>query len=575
MIGRYSLWGKSRVLKTGRHAPPWIKPFRNTVYGLSFVALLFLVLESGLQWQLPRWLQIASTILDYLVFIAFLIDAGLTFAYTFPRIRYFKTNWMDILVFLPLVLNIISIQTGAGLIVVRNIIVIASLFTRSRKFSRVLRRIRLNTPRIVALSFMTTILLGTILLTFPTATEDGKGSDFVDALFTATSATCVTGLIVQDTPVYFSTFGEAVILILIQLGGLGIMTYSAFIALLFGRFSFVQRKTAQEMLEEDQNVMSMILYIFKMTLAFEFVGVILLFLRWVFIFDSPGHALWLSLFHSVSAFCNAGFSLFSNSLENFTSDPLINFSILSLILFGGIGFYVVHDIINRIRGVNKRLSLHSKLAISVSVVLIVLGFFIVFFFEFGGVLLHENIGTKLCASLFQSITTRTAGFNTLNISAFSNVTLTFFIILMFIGASPGSTGGGIKTTTFAILLISVKTLFQRKEHVEVFGRTIPYSGLLKAFTLMISALVLIFLIFSLLLTIENKPYIDLLFETVSAFGTVGLSTGITPELTTAGKLLITLLMYLGRIGPLTFGLALAGRIRKGNVLYPEARVIIG
>ena len=555
--------------------PSWVHPFRAAVYLLAFIALLFIIIESGLRWRLPAWLHIFSLVLDYIVFAAFLADAVLTFLYTFPRIRYFRSNWMDILVLVPPMFNVISIRAGAGLIVVRNVMILIKLFSRSRKLSRLLRRVRLNTPRIVALSFLLTILLGTILLTFPSATEDGRGTGLIDALFTATSATCVTGLIVQDTPVYFSGFGEVVILFLIQLGGLGIMTYSAFIALLIGRFSFAQRQAVQEMFEEERNVMSMIFYIFKMTLAFECIGILLLFARWVFAFESPWQALWFSCFHSVSAFCNAGFSLFSDSLMSFASDPLINFTVVGLILIGGIGFYVVHDIILWVRKRSGKLSLHSRLAVIVSAVLILAGFLVVFFFEFDGVLLEDNVSTKITTSLFQSVTTRTAGFNTIDIAALSNVTLTFFIVLMFIGASPGSTGGGIKTTTFAILLLSVKTLFQRKEHVEVFGRTIPYHGLMKAFTLMISAIVLVFLVFSLLLSFENKPYIDLLFETVSAFGTVGLSTGITPELTNTGKLLITLLMYLGRIGPLTFGLALAGSIRKGKIIYPEARVIIG
>jgi len=450
-------------------------------------------------------------------------------------------------------------------------------FTKTKKFTNMLHGVRLNTPQIVVISFLMTILIGTILLTFPAATTDGKGTNITDALFTATSATCVTGLIVQDTPTYFSTFGQLVILVLIQLGGLGIMTYSAFVALLFGKFSLGQRKMMQEMLEEEMNLYRMIFYIFKMTLLIELAGTLVLFARWVFHFDTPGEALYFSLFHSVSAFCNAGFSLFTNSLEGFASDPIINIAIISLVLTGGIGFIVISEITRkRKRNIRKnRLSTHSKLVLVTSGILLIIGFFIFFFFEFDKSLQHLSLDGKLWASFFQSVTTRTAGFNTISIGSMRQLTLTFFLLFMFIGASPGSTGGGIKTSTFAILILSMKSIFSGKNKVEIFKRTIPSSAIMKVLALLVSAILLIFTVFVLLLLIENKPYLPLLFETISAFGTVGLTMGVTPELSINGKLLITLLMYLGRVGPITFGLALAGTAGKSNINYPNARVMIG
>lgn len=575
MFGRIPFRRRTRIIKTGRALPPWLPQFRKWVYGLAFIALLFLIIESGMQYRLPRALTLLSITLDYLVFLVFLTDACLTFYFTLPRTHYFRTNWMDLFVFLPLLLNVVTIRTGAGLIVIRNLIILVKVFTRSRKFSNILHGVRLNTAQIVAISFLATILVGTLLLTFPTATSDGRGASFIDALFTSTSATCVTGLIVQDTPTYFSTFGQVVILVLIQLGGLGIMTYSAFVALLFGRFSLGQRKIMQEMFEEERNVLDMIVYIFMMTLIIEAVGVVLLFARWVFHFKDPGTALYFSLFHSVSAFCNAGFSLFSDSLMRFASDPAINVIIMLLILVGGIGFIVVYDINGILWKRRKTLSPHSKLVLVTSGLLLVAGFFLIFFFEFDKVLVGKPLPTKICASFFQSVTPRTAGFNTLDIASLSQVTLTILIILMFIGASPGSTGGGIKTSTFAILLLSLRSTLKAEANVVAFRRTIPDSIVMKTLSLLVSVLILVAIIFIFLMIVEDKPYLELLFETVSAFGTVGLSTGITPELSVGGKLLITLLMYLGRIGPLTMGLALSKGLRRGKITYPDARIMIG
>lgn len=542
---------------------------------LSLGALVFLVIESGLQWKLPHLLIILSTVLDYLIFLAFLSDAFLTFYYTYPKTSYFKKNWLDVLVFAPIILKGVSLRMGTGLIIFRYIIVFIKLFTRTRKFSNVLRGIRLNTAQTVVISFMITILLGTILLTFPAATTDGKGTNFMDALFTATSATCVTGLIVQDTPNYFSKFGQITILILIQLGGLGIMTYSAFIAILIGRFSLGQRKIVQEMLEEEQNVYNMIFYIFKMTMIIEFIGALVLFIRWYFYFGKAGTALYFSLFHSISAFCNAGFSLFSDSLSRFVSDPVINITIMLLIILGGLGFPVVFEIINYFQKKRKFFSVHTKLVLIISSSLILIGFLAFFFLEFDGVLLDQSIFAKFWASAFQSVTTRTAGFNTVPIDSLKSVTLTVIIFLMFIGASPASTGGGIKTSTFAILLLSVKSLLKGEEELIIFNRTIPASSIKRALALLVSAIALVFLAFLIFLSVEQKPYIHLLFEIVSAFGTVGLSAGITPSLSFVGKLLIIILMYLGRIGPLTLGLALTREVIKGKIEYPTSRVMIG
>jgi len=571
----FLIWRRTRILKSAKVSPPWIPKYRRWVYGLSFIALLFLIIESGLRWNLPAVIHALSLFLDYVVFFAFLFDSLITFYYTFPKSSYFKKNWLDILVFAPILLRGVSIQTGTGLIIIRYVIVLIKVFTRTRKFTNVLRGVRLNTAQTIVISFSSTILLGTILLTFPSATTDGNGASFLDALFTATSATCVTGLIVQDTPVYFSTFGQVVILGLIQLGGLGIMTYSAFVAILFGRFSLGQRKMVQEMLEEEQNIYNMIFYIFKMTMIIEFFGALLLFFRFNFHFTHIGQAIYQSVFHSISAFCNAGFSLFSDSLTQFIDDPVINIVIITLIVLGGFGFLVIFELSAYLRKKRKNLAPHTKLVLIVSLGLILGGFLLFFFLEFDGVLLESPMLSKLWASFFQSVTTRTAGFNTIAIGSLKEVTLTLMIILMFIGASPGSTGGGIKTSTFAVLLLSIKSLIKGEEDIVVFKRTIPSSSIRKALALLVSAIALVSVVFLILLNTEKMGYVSLLFEAVSAFGTVGLSTGITPDLSHPGKLLIILLMFLGRIGPLTLGLALTKEIIKGKVEYPSARIMIG
>jgi len=371
-----------RVLKTGQEVPSWVPYFKKIVYALSFLALFFIIIQSGLRWKIPDVLVVVVTVLDYIVFMSYCADAGLNFYFTFPKRLYIRKYWLDILVLIPLILTITSPRAGIGFIIVRHVIILIQAFTRTRKFSNLLRNVRLNTAQIVALSFLATILLGTILLTFPSATTDGQGTPFVDALFTATSATCVTGLIVQDTPVYFTTFGQMIILTLIQLGGLGIMMYSAFFALLFGKFTLGQKQLVQEMMDEDKNILTMITYIFKMTIAVECVGAFLLFLRWIFQFKHLGKTLYLSVFHSISAFCNAGFSLFSNSLENYASDPVVNSVVMLLIGLGGIGFIVVYEVTHRLQHRQSRLSTHTKLVLVMSAILIISGFLLFFFIDF-------------------------------------------------------------------------------------------------------------------------------------------------------------------------------------------------
>ncbi|MEO0070069.1 MAG: TrkH family potassium uptake protein, partial [candidate division WOR-3 bacterium] len=444
--------------------------------------------------------------------------------------------------------------------------------------------LRQRPVRMLALSFLILIVAGTILLTFPAATVDGRGADLLTALFTATSATCVTGLIVKDTGTYFSGFGQMVILALIQLGGLGIMTfYTSLIVVLGQRLGLTERKTMADLIEETREVdiARLVRYIFLFTFLAEALGVLVLFLRWLFVLPSPGQALYFAIFHSVSAFCNAGFSLFSDSFVRFQSDVITNLCIIGLIVLGGLGFPVVNELFNRYtifqtpRKTLRRLSIHARLVLWATSLLIGVGTIVFFFLEYDNALNNLSIGTRLLSSLFQAVTARTAGFNTVAINLLKPVTLFLWAILMFIGASPGGTGGGIKTTTIAVILLAVRSRLRGEEEITFGNRFIPKEVVYRATAIVALSLAVCAACFTLLLVTQSQRFEWLLFETVSAFGTVGLSCGITPNLNYIGKLSIIILMFVGRIGPLTLTLAMAAPRERSLVAYPSARVIVG
>jgi trk system potassium uptake protein TrkH len=451
---------------------------------------------------------------------------------------------------------------------------------------------RLRPPQLIILSFLATIMVGTLLLSLPEATARGESTNFVDTLFTATSATCVTGLIVKDTATHFSPFGKVVILLLFQIGGLGIMTLSTMFAILLGRkLTLRENVIIQSALDHHkiEGLKKLIKYIVLITLGIECVGAALFYLRWSVVgIGSPIERLFSSLFHAVSAFCNAGFSLFSTSFMQFRGDGCINLIMIALILVGGIGFVVLLDIKKMIffKGTgggpyHKRLSLQSKIVLSVSLALILLGAVAVFVLENNNVLNGLSGGEKALSSLFHAVTPRTAGFNTLPVGQFRVATLFFVICLMFIGASPGSTGGGIKTATFGVILGAVWAMIHNKDNITMFKRTIPSSVFRRAFAIFVLSIVWIIGIAMVLSITERasltgqRYFLRILFETTSAFGTVGLTTGITQTLSVAGKLLITLTMFVGRIGPLTLALAVAMQKEAPAYKYPEERVMVG
>lgn len=438
----------------------------------------------------------------------------------------------------------------------------------------------LNPPKILVLGFALIIFIGAFLLTLPISTKNGLGLSWIDAIFTATSATCVTGLVVVDTGSSFTIFGQVVILSLIQVGGLGFMSFATFFAYILGkRISFKERLLLQESLNHMsvEGIVKLVKQIFIFTVVIEAVGGILLSFR--FSFDMPlGKAIYFGFFHSISNFNNAGFDLMGEfrSLTGYVEDPLVTLVVCSLITLGGIGFIVMSELYEYRQ--TKRLSLHTRIVLISSSLLLILGTLLIFLFEYNNPKTLEPLSGlgKFLASLYQSVTPRTAGSNTLNIGDLTQSSLFLILFLMFVGASPGSTGGGIKTTTFSILLGAVWSQIRGKEDVTFFRRRIVYRFIYRALTVAVSGLFLVITITMLLsITDHGKDLFSLLFEATSAFGTVGLSMGITPHLSFGGKILIAFTMFAGRVGPLTIAYAVARNRHPDPFRYPEGKIMIG
>ena len=437
-----------------------------------------------------------------------------------------------------------------------------------------------NPPVFVLFSFFLTIFIGALLLMLPASTAAGEETTLLDAFFTSTSATCVTGLVVFDTGTHFTLFGQLIILMLIQIGGLGIMTISSAFAIMMGqRLSLKSESLIQIVVGESNklDMISLVKNILIVTIIFEFIGAIILYFTFMANMYPPNKAAYHAIFHSVSAFCNAGFSLYPNNFMAFKSNFNTNFVLTGLIIFGGIGFPVLVDlrkvIINRFS--LSRLSLHSKIVISCTLILLIVGTAAFFISEYNNEMKGMSFSDRMLSSYFQSVTTRTAGFNTIDIAQISKGSIFTSITLMFIGASPGSTGGGIKTTAFVIVVISMLAMFKGSRDVNIFRRKVADAIIRRVMALIAASLTLLSVMIFLLLLIEPFNFDQTLFEAVSAFGTVGLSMGITPFLSAAGKLIIILLMFLGRVGPLTLIFAISASTVKSNFTYTEERISIG
>lgn len=445
-----------------------------------------------------------------------------------------------------------------------------------------------DSSRIVIFSFLIIILLGTLLLMLPLSAQRQPVA-FIDALFTATSATCVTGLAVVDTGTSYSLLGQIVILLLIQAGGLGIMTFSTFfVFMMMGKFSISGREVIQDTITQTpiRNLADMLKTIFLATILIEMIGAVIL--AACFCARCPiTKSLYYGVFHAISAFCNAGFSLFPDNLIAYQGHWIVNLVIMGLIVSGGLGFVVLSEIKRRltIRKIKSRttFSFHSRMVIIITAILISSGAAILFLFETHNVLANQSINVKILASLFQSVTSRTAGFNTVDIGKLTDTSLFFIIILMFVGASPGSCGGGIKTTTAGVILAMLFARSRNQDEVNIGRRRIPNEVISKAITVTFFSLSVIVLATILLMLAEKWGlshqftrglFLESLFEVISAFGTVGLSTGITPELSLLGKLILVVVMFIGRVGPLTVALAVGRKIAP-RFKYAQENVLIG
>ena len=441
----------------------------------------------------------------------------------------------------------------------------------------VCRKHRLSSFQIIILGFAGVILLGALLLMLPLSTTAGCVAPFHEALFTATSAVCVTGLVVQDTGSYWSVFGQTVILTLIQIGGLGVVTVAASFALLSGRrISLMQRSTMQDAISAPKvgGIVRLTRFILRGTFLIELIGALAMLP--VFCRDYGWHGIWMAVFHSISAFCNAGFDILGTesnrypSLTGYAGSPVINITIMLLIVIGGIGFLTWDDIFE-----NKwhfhRYRMQSKVILVTTGLLIFLPAVFFFFSDFSA-LPAEN---RLLASFFQSVTPRTAGFNTVDLPAMSGASLGVMILLMLIGGSPGSTAGGMKTTTLAVLIANATATFRQRDSAQFFGRRVDGSAVKTAATILTMYLVLFFGGGVFISVYEDLPLSSCLYEAASAVGTVGLTLGITPQLHIPSQMVLIALMYLGRVGGLTLVYAAVSTKKAGSAKLPQESITIG
>jgi len=574
----------------------------NALAGALVVASLVLLFGFS-EPLLPAWILFT---VQAVLLCVFVVEKIIRLFNAVSKVEFWRANWFEA----PLLLGLVIAVFGAGhwfaadgaQVRVRHLAVhiylVLQVVAKLCRTSANLAASGKNPTRALIASFLVLIVSGAGLLMLPEASAEGQESlSLVDALFTATSATCVTGLVVKDTGRDFSPAGQWIILALIQLGGLGIVVFGAVFAVLLGQVLSVRESVAMQDLLSARTVgriTTMISFIFFGTLIIEFAGTLCLHGMW----SQDVERTWFySLFHSISAFCNAGFGLFNDSLEQYSGSWQVYVVVCPLIIFGGLGFSVLYDMVSIVMDRTKRffkkwfnkryrfsmeapirMRLQTKIVLSISVLLIVLGTVAILVFEryTGSDADRGNMG--VLDALFQSVTARTAGFNTVDISAMSPSSKLVLILLMFIGGSPGSTAGGIKTVTLAVVIMTAVAALRKRHEVEMFQRSVRIVVVGRAITVtLLFAVVLVASTLALSITENSNGFSmsDISFEAASALGTVGLTTGITPLLTTAGKLIIIALMLVGRLGPLTLLAALTFNIRPAKYSYPDEAIIVG
>lgn len=566
---------------------------------LVVAVLVSLLLEYGfyLSPSVERILQIV----DAVVLLCFMVAQVVKLLYSPQRLAYLRERIIEYGLTFALLLLVVALLVApdfftdvarrwhlrgisALLVLVAQGVIVLNILFGAVRYSRRMTDLQIQPARLFIGSFVLVILVGTAALLLPRATTNGIG--LVDALFTSTSAVCVTGLIVVDTASAFTLFGKLVLLFLIQIGGLGLMTFTTFFTLFSGRLSIKERVLMQDFLNRENlgEIRRTLMLIVAVTLLIEAAGAVMIYFSWGgTAFGSPQERIFQSVFHSVSAFCNAGFSLFSDNLAapGLAMNARMNITVAGLIILGGLGFITIVNIVsvrpwgraqNRLR---YRLTAHTRIVLASTGILLAAGTILFYVLEYHNTLAGLNWWEKILASFFQSVTTRTAGFNTVDIGAMAMPSTLLFLLFMFIGASPGSTGGGIKTTTASLVFLSAMHHVRGKASIEIGNRRIPPTVVERAFAALVFALLLVALSVFFLSMFEPFPLIDILFESVSAMGTVGLSRGITFALSDPGKIVVIFTMLIGRVGALTLMMALTRRVPLSRFDYPTEQVMVG
>ncbi len=535
---------------------------------------------------MPQIIEYAVWVVPFILFISLMVN----FLKSDGFEDFIRRYVFSLIIFIPVLITLGDIEFVYWLSAVHLFSTVISFYEKKNNSktetvsatSSFLFSLRLQPAQVVLFSFAGWILLGSLALMLPVSANPGKTIQFIDALFMSTSATCVTGLASVSVVDDLSVFGQMVLLVLLQVGGLGIMTLSSSMAVIMGKnLQMREQVIMQDVLDttSHEELLNLVVNVIRYTFAMEFIGAMILTIGFYQEGFEIGQSMYYGFYHSISGFCNAGFALWNNSLEDFKFSPLIHFTLALLIIFGGIGFSVMKDVMEMFKKKKsiRSLSVHTKIVIVTNTLLLMIGCAYFFFGEFLHAFQDYTMWEKFQVAFFQSTTTRTAGFQTINFNLMQPHCIYLAVLLMFIGASPGSTGGGVKTTTFAVLLQSVTATLKGKQDVEFFERTIPAQTVVKSIAIFIMSLIVVSIGVLIMVRVEpDKSFLSLLFEVVSGFGTVGLSLGITPFLSSIGKLCLIVMMYLGRVGPLTLILAVGSRvILPNNVEYPEGKVLIG
>jgi trk system potassium uptake protein TrkH len=577
-----------------------VKIFRIIIIVTLFFSIISLFLEQAE--DAGPAVRTVGNILDYLIVSLVALEAlfGIIMArYKLLYIKEHKFSLLFIVLFIALFViikfNLFAQFTAAGesisllLIILRNAFLVMKIFGRFQKFSKFMENFTLHPAQSILLSFLFLILTGTLVLMMGFTTVDGKGLSFINGLFTSTSAVCVTGLIVVDTAVHFTVWGQLVILVLIQIGGLGIMILSFFAIYALRRtISLEDKLLLSYMLSEDDmsGLTKTLRTIILITFSIELTGAIILFSGFLPRFGFTPHNALLSVFHSISAFCNAGFSLFSDSLESFRTNPVVVVTVALLIILGGLSFAVITNVsavlARRLRRNKTGLTpprlgftLNTKLILKYTLILIAAGLVIFYFIEHANTMKNYGLGDQYLSAFFQSVTLRTAGFNTVPFGALQPGTYLFMIVFMFIGAGSGGTAGGIKINSVVVIGAYLRSFLRGEKHARLGNYSVSPDRVGRSIIILLFGLFSVLIGTFLLSLTEHAPFVSLFFEATSAFGTVGLSAGVTAGLSIVGKIILIVLMYLGRLGPLTILSAASRKTPRVRIDYPMGDVSIG